>query len=519
MLDLLLKNATIVDGTGAAAVRGALAVQAGRIADVGRLEGATAREVIDAAGRVVCPGFIDVHVHSELALLAGAHVAGVQMGVTTELICPDGMGFAFLPAEMLAGYRRYLYPIYGGDLPGQVWPTFAGYLGAFTGRLPNNIAAQAPHGAIRLAVMGWDARPAGDSELRDMERLVRECMEAGAVGLNAGLIYAPAQHADLRELTALATVSAAYGGVYAAHMRSYKDGERQAALAEMAAVGRAAGTAVHVSHFAGRADTYEPALAAQRADVDITWDAYPYTASCTLLATVLPHWALPGAPDQMLAALRDPAWRQKLAGPLEQALPPAALPYFAYLKLPQNKRLEGAPVRQAAEQAGQSLVDFVCDLLIEEDLAPLLIFPWPDSTQRNEERLRHTLTHPLQMVGSDGIYMGGRAHPRGWGSYPRILGRYVREERWLSLEDALRRMTSFPAQRFGLRDRGLIERGRAADLVVFDPQTVLDGATFETPQRPPRGIEHVFVNGVAVVRAGKLTGARPGQVLRRQGER
>ncbi len=513
MLDVIIRGAYVADGTGNPGYVADVAVEGERIAAVGRLDGAQAHTIIDAAGRVVCPGFIDTHLHSEVELLAGAHTAGVQMGVTTELICPDGMGFACLPQDLLADYWRYVYGIYGDSREMVGWTTVHDYLNAFTGRAHNNIVSMAPHGAIRLAACGWKTGPATPDELARQKQLVHEWMEAGAVGLNTGLGYAPAAYADAHEIAALCKVTAAYGGVYAAHMRNYGS-ERDASIAETSFIAREGGVPVHINHFAGTPEMYASAEAAHTQGIDITWDAYPYTAGCTLLTYVLPLTMFARGTQALLDDLRRPSVRRALADHLNSAMPADSPAYFAFVSLDKNKWMEGRRVRAVWQASGKSFVDFYCDLLLEENLAPLLIYPWTESEGEQELRLRTALTHPLQMVATDGIYVGGAAHPRGYGAYPRILGRYVRQLAWLRLEDAIRRMTSFPAARFGLRDRGLLRRGMAADLVVFDPDAVIDCATYESPRVPPRGIAHVYVNGQAVVSDGRLTGKRPGKVVR-----
>ncbi len=508
---VLIRRGLVVDGSGAPGAVADVMVEGDRIAAVGALPDVPDATVIDARGKVVCPGFVDVHVHSEVEILRGCHTAGVQMGVTTELICPDGMSFAPLSFARLAEYRRYLRGIYGDDLGDWTGGSLASYLARFAGRMYSNVVAQVPHGAIRLAVKGWEPGPAGEDELAAMGSLVRECLEAGAVGLSTGLEYAPAAHADARELVALARQVAQGGGVVSAHLRAYGDGAA-AALQELIGVARETGAALHISHFSFDPRAY--ALAEAARDIDITWDAYPYCDGCTMLAYALPPPALHTGIDQLLADLRRPDVRQRVRASLEARFPPGSRAWFAALSRPHNRWLEGMTLEGASARAGKSLTDLVCDLLLDEELAPLLILPWPGSPAEQELRLRQTLTHPRQMVASDGIFQGRRAHPRAWGTYPRILGRHVREARWLSLEDAVRRMSSFPASRFGLRDRGLVRPGLAADLVVFDPGTVADRATYEAPRQAPAGIEHVLVNGVPVVQGGRLTGARPGRVLR-----
>jgi N-acyl-D-amino-acid deacylase len=521
MLTLIIRNATIVDGSGNPAYAGDLLVEGERIAGVGHYPAAQADHEIDATGKVLCPGFIDVHTHSELAMLAGQHTAGILMGVTTELIGPDGFCFTPLPPERLAEYRRYLYGIYGDANVGWDWGSFAEYLERFVGQVYNNIVPQAPHGAIRLAVKGWAPGAAFAAELDAMRRLTRECMEAGAVGLNAGLDYAPAAQSDLNELVELSKVVAEYGGVYAAHIRGYDDEAREAAIAETVAISERAGVGVHISHFSGTPEIFASTEAARARGIDITFDSYPYMAGCTFLTFTLPRTFITAPVDQVVEQLQEPRVRQMVAQTLDRKLPPDSPAYFASVNLPHNKWMEGFRVRQAwmdGRPAGQPFEDFVCDLLVEEDLAPVLIYPWGDNLEANEARLRYSLTHPQQMILTDGIYRGRFTHPRGWGTYPRLLGTYVREKGWLSLEDAIRRASGFPALRFGLHDRGLLYQGMVADLVIFDPQTIQDRATYSEPRLSPAGIEQVFVNGVQVVRDGALVpDARPGRVVRRHG--
>lgn len=521
MLSLIIRNARIVDGSGNPAFTGDLLVEGDRIAGVGHYPAAQADREIDASGRVLCPGFIDVHTHSELAMLAGQHTAGILMGVTTELIGPDGFCFAPLPPERLAEYRLYLFGIYGDADVGWDWGSFAEYLERFAGQVYNNIVPQAPHGAIRLAVKGWASGPASVEELEAMRRLTCECMDAGAVGLNAGLDYAPAAQSDLNELVALSKVVAEYGGVYAAHIRGYDDEAREAAIAETVAISEQARMGVHISHFSGTPEIFASTEAAWARGIDITFDSYPYMAGCTFLTFTLPRTFITTPVDQVVEQLKEPLARQMVAQTLDRKLPADSPAYFASLNLPHNKWMEGMRVRQAwmdSRPAGLSFEDFVCDLLVEEELAPVLIYPWGEDQEANEARMRYTLTHPQQMILTDGIYRGRFTHPRGWGTYPRLLGTYVREKGWLSLEDAIWRVSGFPARRFGLYDRGLLDQGMAADLVIFDPQTIRDCATFTEPRLPPVGIEQVFVNGVQVVRDGALIpGTRPGRVVRRHG--
>jgi N-acyl-D-amino-acid deacylase len=515
--DFLIRNASIVDGSGDPSYQADVVVSHGRIVDIGHFPDAQAVQVIDAAGKVLCPGFIDSHSHSELEMLAGKHTAGIQMGVTTEFTSPDGFGFSRLPAGILVQYRRYLHGIYGDPDVSWDWQSTREYLGCFMGHIYNNVASQVAHGAVRLAVKGWTPGPASPAELDAMCRMVREDMEEGAVGMAAGLDYAPASHSDTQELVALSKIVAGYGGVYATHMRGYDEDVREAAVAETVAIAEQAGIAVHVNHFFGNPSNFASVEAALLRGIDITLDSYPYPAGATLLTFVFSHTAISSDLDEFSNQIQTPEIRQLVKQVLEKKLAEGNPAYFAYLTKPHNQWMEGKRVREAwRESSAKPFDQFVCDLLLDEGVSPLLIYPWSFNPEVNEERLRFSLTHPLQMVITDGIYVGGSAHPRGWGTYPRILGQYVREKRWLSLEDAVRRMTAFPAARFGLADRGMIKKGLAADMVIFDSSTVIDRATWNQPHIPPIGIEDVFVNGIQVVADGQvIPGEYAGQLLRR----
>ena len=514
-LSLLIRNADIIDGSGNPTYRGDIAIEKDRIVDIGHFPHVTADLDIDATGKAVCPGFIDVHSHSELAMLAGNHTAGVLMGVTSEFTCPDGFCFAPLPRERLNQYRHYLYGIYGDADIGWDWSRFGDYLNHFEGNVFNNVAAQVPHGAVRLAVMGWGSNPHSPKELDAMRQLTRECMEAGALGLNAGLDYSPAAHAGLHELVELSKVVAQYGGVYAAHIRGYGPDERETAIRETITIAEEAGIGVHISHFFGTPDIYASMEAAHARGIDITFDAYPYTAGSTFLTIVLPRTLMTSDFGKFLETLKTNEIKQMVGRAFERNIPEDHPAYFAYLDKPHNKWMEGKRVRDTWRNSGKTFGDYLCDLILDEGIAPLLIFPWPGGSQENDEIFLNTLTHPLHMVSTDGIYIGGSPHPRGWGTYPRIVGQYVREKGWLTLEDAIRRMTGFPAKRFGLHDRGLVKKGMMADLVIFDAMTIKDMATFELPRLPPTGIEYVFVNGIPVVERGTLNAdRRPGRLLR-----
>ncbi len=525
--DLLLTSGRVVDGTGNPWFRADVAVRGDCIAAVAPgLPPHQARTVRDVAGRVVAPGFIDMHSHNDLLHMASPTCdPKILQGVTTELVGQDGCGPAPVRAEFVPQRRENLARLDGDPDLDWDWPTFGAYLEALARRPgATNIAALVTHGAVRSVVMGHEPRPARPEEIAAMRPLVAEAMVAGARGLSTGLIYNPCRYAETPELTALAAEAAQHGGIFVAHVRNEADG-LLAALQEMADLHDASGAPLHVSHLKliGRSNWHlaHSVLSffemARGAGIDITYDQYPYTAGSTLLSVVLPPWAREGGVEPTLARLRDPAARSRMREDIARGI--AGWENIAGLcgwdgimvggvSSPANRTLEGESIADIATRRRADPLDVVADLLLEERMQVSMV-----DFYGCEENLRAFAAHPLQTVGTDGI-LAGRPHPRLWGTFPRILGRLVREERIESLEEAVRKMTGAAANRLGLADRGLVRPGLAADLVVFDPKTVADRASYHFPELPPAGIEWVFVDGVAVVEKGAVTGATPGRVLR-----
>jgi N-acyl-D-amino-acid deacylase len=355
--------------------------------------------------------------------------------------------------------------------------------------------------------VGWEARPATRDELERMKAMAREMMEAGATGLQLGLDYYPAAHASVEEITAVAKVVAQYGGVVSCHLRAYGRHPKEA-VEEMASVARGSGAPIHFSHFFD----CERIDALRRDGVDVTFDAYPYMAGFTSLLFYLPPSLQTGSPAQILARLADPRERDRCRAEVTAHLTrgPNSLDdlVFSSISTAENQRLLGKTLSQAIGESGKEPVDFVADLPVQERLTPLLIAHW-----HNEDRLRGALTHPLHMVSSDGVFQGGRTHPRAYGAFPKMLREAVRERHWLTLQAAVRKMASVPAARYRLRNRGLIRPGMAADTVVFDPDTVADRATYEDGRQYAEGVEYVTVNGRLVLDGGRMTDALPGRVV------
>lgn len=520
-LDLLIRGGRVVDGSGEPAVAADVGVVGGRIVAVGTMPEAEAAHVVDATGRVVCPGFIDVHVHSETALRGNGEIWGsVLQGVTTHLTAPDGFGWAPLSAEESADLWRSTAFAYGQPDLRPVWRTIEDYLGGFAGATPINVVPMAPHQAIRFAVLGWDDRPAGPDDLDQMRNLTRSWMEAGAVGLNTGLDYQPAANCETSELIELARVVGEYGGVYAAHIR-YNGAGKPEAYRESIAVGLEAGVPVRISHELVD-DVTEPLLEeAVRAGVDLGVDQYLYPAgSSHLLVWLLPEEQLGGFDATVRRLREDPEHRRRIGARIEEQIRSMAADggreYFSETRTGQHI---GRSITEIAAERGMPVGETAVDLIIEESPDALLVFRRGISEEAFEAVARRSLGHPAFMIASDGIYHGARPHPRGYGCYAQVLGHFVRERGAVTLERAIRLMSALPAERFGIRDRGRIAEGLAADLVVLDPATVGAAATWDEPRRPAVGIDVIVVNGETVVHGGRPTERRPGIVVRGDGRR
>jgi N-acyl-D-amino-acid deacylase len=513
--DLLIRGGTVVDGTGAPGYRADVAISGDRITAIGTLDGVNASHEIDATGKVVAPGFIDVHVHSEIALADPANTlrnGSVLQGVTTHLSGPDGFGYAPLdPAGATALWEADLFS-HGHANLALDWPTAESYLGIFDGVTPINIVPQVPHCAVRYGVMGWDARPATDAELERMKRVTREWLEAGAVALCLGLDYQPSAFADTRELVELSKVAREYDAIYAAHVR-YNDLGREDAWRETMEIGERAGIPVHISHEHVTPDTV-PLLEEAAGRCDLTFESYLYHAGCTHLALMLPIWAQAGGPDGIRERLRDPETRTLLRAHLAGKFADDPLARKVFVDT-QTGRYIGQSLDEAATEAGLEVADFALQVLEEEHPYALMVYHRGTTPEFQEQAIRDTIRHPAMMVASDGLYHGASAHPRGFGTFARVLRLCVREMGAVSLEEAVQKMSGYPVERFRIRERGLLKEGYAADVVVFDPETVADRATWEEPRLEPAGIERVIVNGEVVVADGDRTGALPGRVLRR----
>lgn len=525
--DLLIRNGMIVDGTGSPWVRGDVALRGDRIAAVGVLRTAQARDTLDATGLVVSPGWIDMLGHSEYPLLRdGRAISKITQGITSEI---TGEVTSVVPvnANTLRELGRDLVP----------WTDLDGYFRALTAARPAiNLGTFVTVGSVRRYVLGDADRAPTPVELDTMRALVAAAMEQGAMGLSSGLIYAPASYATTEEVIELARVAGAYGGGYASHIRS--EGDRLVeAVNEAIRIGEEGGTWVQIHHLKasgrpnwGKMPQAVAAIDAARArGVDVTADQYPYPASGTGLDAIIPNWAHAGGTDSLLARLADPAARARLRAELtaggtdwnigSSAGGPSGV-MIAGVTVDSLRPYQGMRLNEVAAARGQEVVDALFDVLLADRAGTSAIY-----FSMSEEDIEYAMRQPWVMVGIDAgaraadSTITGKPHPRAYGSFPRILCRYVRERGVITLPDAIRRFTSLPAARVGLDDRGVIKAGMYADFTIFDPDTVCDRATFEEPVQVSAGIVHVIVNGVPVLRDGTPTDARPGRPLRRGGGR
>ena len=526
--DIVIINAHILDGSGSPWYEGSVAIMNGKIAEIGRIGTPAAQRTIDAKGLIVAPGLIDLHSHSDFSLLAdGKAESKIRQGVTTEIIGESGsagpvLGPAIPPLEKdlaAMGLKR-------------TWGSLGEYFATIQKHgMAVNIASYVGSGQVRLDVMGNVNRAPTPAELDQMKALVDQAMSDGAIGLSSGLIYPPNAFAKTDELIELAKVAAGYGGIYTTHLRDEGDREPEA-LREAIEIGERGGLPVHILHFKmaakqnwGKIGEMSAIIQSARdRGLDITADQYPYVAGMTGLKMVLPTKFLEGTHQEVIDRLKNAAAREEIRRLIETGAPGWENHVqgsggwhgvmVASVQQPANKQYEGKRMDDVAQMMGKEPIDALCDLLISEETFPYAIY-----FQMSESDVRAGLQEPWVGIGSDGSAVNpemkfiGRPHPRFYGTFPRVLGVYVREQKVIGLPDAIRKMTSLPAQITGLSDRGLLRPGMAADITIFDPATVADRATFEEPSQYPVGIPYVIVNGVVVVDQGKHTGALPGRVL------
>ncbi len=522
--DLVIKGGLVVDGTGNPWLRKDIGITNGKIT---RLDHITedSGETMDATGMIVSPGFIDLHNHSDFSILAYPSAESyIMQGVTTVVVGNCGMSLAPLNPNNLALLKRYLSSFLrvGHDYSWE-WRTLAEYYEK-VGRqgVSLNLAPLVGQGTIRLAVKGFDSTGSSAEEMKQMKKLLAQSLEDGAFGMSTGLIYPPGCYSSTEELIELASVLRKYGAIYTTHMRNERDRLIEA-LEEAIEIAEVNSIPIEISHHkaAGKSNWGKVNAAlrlmeqARQRGVEVNCDVYPYIAGSSTITTLLPTWILAGGVEKMLDRLKDKRTTQSIKREVAAGLMAGWHGIFI-AECPSKKEYEGKSLEDILKETDRfdDPYEGLFDLLLEiEGNATIIVF------LMDEDDVRTVMSSPLSSFISDSWATapdaGGKPHPRAYGTFPRVLGKYVREEKLLTLEQAIRKMTSLPAGKIGLKSRGILREGFWADVVIFDQAVIKDQATFDDPHQYPKGIEYVIVNGQVVVDHGRLTGVRPGKILRR----
>ena len=529
MIDIIIKNGTIVDGTGVRGFIGDVAICGKSITGVGRLGQVEARTVIDASGCIVAPGFIDIHSHADFSLpVLPTADSLVHQGITTAVVGQCGLSPAPLRDQTRDKLITVMSSMMGSiatAIPWDKWATFSDYID-FLDNIGHslNVVTLVGQGVVRAGVMGFAQGRADSKQMVDMQTEVIAAMDAGAIGISTGLIYPPGSYSSTDELIELIQVVGERGGFYFSHIR----GEGHTlleAVSEAIHIGRETGTSIQISHFkaAGSENWDKSSQALKLIDdaraegLDVATDMYPYLAGSTSLTAMLPEWAHEGGTEATLKRLANPATRTKMATDMETGGFSRGVKWDKILITGSPRRLDcqGRFVADLAAETGKTPHDWIFDALLQAELNLTMVLFGMSEDNRQKE-----LKHPLMMIGTDGFGLAAngpltqdKPHPRSFGTFPRVLGYYVRDEGIISLEKAVHKMTGLPAKKLRLKDRGLVQPGLAADLVVFDPATVADRATYEQPHKYAEGILHVIVNGEIVIHNTIHTGSRPGLIL------
>ena len=521
MFDVLIKDGTIVDGTGNVGFKGSVAVEKHQLkiitGDTSSLEAST---IIEASGLIVTPGFIDVHTHSDLiALSEPLNEPKIMQGVCTDMLGVDGMGYAPLSKKNLEMMLLYWSGVSGYPKLDYNWNSVTEYLQQFNHKTSINVTYLIPNSCLRAETVGWEDRPASKEEIRAMQDMFRQGMAEGAVGLSTGLSYPPGMYASTEELVALCQTVAECGGVYQTHVRYDLGDGAFDGFNEAVTIGARSGCPIHFTHYAtslitrGQTDKMLQIVDDARVmGLDLTFDSYPWEAGSSTLHIAVPMWAHSGGPYELLKRLKNKDDRSKMRGQSTKVVGALEKMVISAVRTEKNKWCEGLTVAAIAAKLGKEPWDTICNLLVEEDLEVAFYTFTGDMND-----VKAIMVHPAHMFITDGLRIGGMPNPRTYATYPKILGQLVRDEKVLTMEQAIRKMTSFPAQRFGLAGRGILRDGMKADIVVFNPVTVNGTATFANPKQFPIGIEYVLVNGKMVVEKGKHTGALPGEPLTMRG--
>jgi N-acyl-D-aspartate/D-glutamate deacylase len=529
MFDILIKGAKVVDGTGELAWYGDVAIKNGRFVSIDpRIEGVAKHEIM-ANGLTLAPGFIDLHTHSDVILLTEPQTdIKLRQGVTLDVIGNCGVSLAPLNQRSSEAVIEYTRGLTFPDAPPADWLTFD----EFGNRLERpglamDTASMIGHGSLRAAVIGLHDTAPTSAQMSEMKNMLAQAMDEGALGFSTGLVLIPGCYADTNELIELSSVVAEKDGIHVSHVRN----EAQyvlSAVDELIQISRNSKVPVHVSHMkvSGMknwplADRLVEMLESARAEgVDITCDVYPYQALCMSMLALLPPWVREGGIPEIIPRLKDPVERDRIISQLKEGLPGWENIYensgwdkitVAMVQSAEQKSMEGKTVAQLADEKSQDPFKFALDLLATENGAVRMF-----AETMSEENLIRFLSLPFTMIGSDGNPTGSKPHPRVYGTFPRVLRRYVRELGSLTLEEAIKKMTWLPAQRLGLRDLGAIKTGFRANAVLFDSETFADRATYENPRQFPQGLAAVIVNGEMVIDGSDYTGARPGEFIRKK---
>ncbi|MET3507353.1 N-acyl-D-amino-acid deacylase family protein [Halalkalibacter oceani] len=524
MYDIIIRNGKIFDGTGNPWTKLDIAIKDGRIVNMGKFENESATTEIEAEGLAVSPGFIDTHVHSDLLCTKpDVHKIKVLQGVTTELLGQDGISVAPVSEKTKPLWQKQLEGL-NGTIGDWEWNTIEEYLTFLeNSQLLGNVAYLVPHGAVRTLTMGFEGRESTKDEMIRMRELVEEGMRQGAYGVSTGLIYPPNSYSNKEELIEICKGAAKYDGCFVVHIRN-ESTTLLDSLEEVIDVARQTGVRLHISHFksVGLKNSYKYEIALQKMDlarsegIEVTFDQYPYTAASTVFHSILPPWVHAGGTEEMLTRLKDPESREKIKSDFLNKTDYENPIYscgweniiISATGTEKNKSYEGKTIVEISNILNKDPADTAMDLLLEEEGNATMVLHWG-----RELDIVKAMKSPWYIVGSDGIF-GGKPHPRLYGSFPRVLRRYVRELEIISLSEAIHSMTGKAAQLLRLKDRGLLHKGYYADIVIFDPEKIEDKATFEDPLQEPIGINYVIVNGQLTVKNGAVVSKGIGKVLK-----
>lgn len=527
--DLMIRNAKIIDGTGNPWFYGDIGIRDGKISYIGILpENASCNDVIDAKRQVLSPGFIDCHTHSDFVLLRDpGMVSKLKQGVTTQMIGPCGISAAPISPDKVNLLDSYTGFAKAGVNPEYNWETFGEYLDVIdTLPLGTNVGAYVGHGTVKINVMGFESRMPTEKELAEMKKQVGDAMKDGAFGMSSGLIYPPGVYSEPEEIEEIAKALKEYNGVYLSHIRN-ESHDLLKSVAETIHVAEAANIPVQVHHHKAMGiknwglvkDSVKLIEEARRRGLDVTIDQYPYTASSTTLRACLPPWVHEGGIQKIVERLNDKSVRARIIDEIENTdnwenfyknSDGAIGVLVSYTPL--TPQFEGKTLDEIGHMTGKKPLEALCDIIAANKGNDNACYH-----MLGENDVKYVMKCPYTMIGSDSIPVapGAKCHPRTNGTFPRVLGKYVREEKTLTLEEAISKMSGYPANRFNIKGKGLIKTGYDADLIIFNPDTVSDGATYDDPFKEPEGISHVFVNGQLVIKDGELTGKVSGRVLRR----